>query len=163
MHSLRRNLPRLALATALALLVSATVAFADISRDEYTAQVEPICKTNSNANKRILKGIRQDVKKKKYARAGRKLMRASKALAKAKRQIAAVEQPTADARKLGQWLKHIGQQVTTLRKMGKYAKAGNKRKLSSYNSRLHKQVSQANNSVVGFGFKYCLINPSRYT
>jgi hypothetical protein len=49
----------IALATATAFLGLASLAFAaEVSRPEYKAAVEPICKANTKANERILKGVR---------------------------------------------------------------------------------------------------------
>ncbi len=55
-----RSLKIAALAALAILALSATIAVADTDRATYVATVEPICKTNSNANARILKGVRQD-------------------------------------------------------------------------------------------------------
>ncbi len=57
--------PRIvALAALLALAATASLASAEeVTRDSYKAQVEPICKTDTEANERILSGVRQDVRR----------------------------------------------------------------------------------------------------
>ena len=89
---------RLFALTAIATLALAgSMAFADdVTRDSYTAQVEPICKVNGKANQRILKNVRRDVKKGRLKVAGKKFIRASAALKRALRQLRAVPQPAAD-------------------------------------------------------------------
>src|SRR6187431_926554 len=90
------------LRTLLALAAIAVLAFsslayaAEISRDEYKAKVEPICKTNSKANETILKPVRKLVKQNKLKQAAARFTQASAALKKTLGQLKAVPQPTAD-------------------------------------------------------------------
>ena len=48
---------------------------AEITRDEYVERVEPICKANTEANEKILSGVRADVKQNKLKLAAGKLER----------------------------------------------------------------------------------------
>jgi hypothetical protein len=80
------SLPKLGLALAVALLVTVPVALAD-ERDEYVEKVEPICKANSEANARILKGVKGQVQQDKLVPAGKRFIRAAGALGKAVTQI----------------------------------------------------------------------------
>ena len=54
----------LSLTAMLLFAVAAPLAMA-ITRDEYKARVEPICKKNSEANDKILKTVRKEVKENK--------------------------------------------------------------------------------------------------
>src|SRR5262245_39367892 len=77
---------------------------ADLSRDEYVSQVEPICKANVLANRRIFAGLKGKVKAGRLKPASRHFFRAADAFAKTIRQLAAVPQPTADQARLARWL-----------------------------------------------------------
>ena len=86
--------------------VTAPLALA-ITRDEYKAQVEPICKKNSEANDKILKTVRKEVKEDKLKTAGAKFIKASNALTATYNELKAVEQPPEDAAKLTKWLSYV--------------------------------------------------------
>jgi hypothetical protein len=150
------------LSAALLLAVIAPSAMA-ITRDEYKAQVEPICKTNSEENKAILKGVEKQVKQDKLKPAGTKLIKASGALKKAHTQLSAVEQPVEDAAKLTKWLGYIKDQVNLLKSTGTALKAGNKKKAQKERNKLDTAVKQANSQVLAFSFRYCKIDPTQYT
>ena len=134
-----------------------------IDRPEYKAAVEPICKTNSEENEKILKGVEKLVKQDKLKPAATKLIKASKALKKTHTQLSAVEQPTADVAKLTKWLGYIKTQVDLLNSTGKALKAGNKHKAQNLRNKLDKAVNQANSQVLAFSFRYCRIEPTKYT
>jgi hypothetical protein len=152
-----------AASTVAVLLVFASVAVAETTRDEYKAQVEPICKTNQDASNRILTGVKQLVKKNKLAQAGQAFAKAAMALEKAQKQLAAVEQPAADSAKLTKWLSEIKSEVSLMRTISTKFKAGNKSKATSLTVKLQNNANKANNLVIVFQFKYCKIDPSKYS
>jgi hypothetical protein len=154
----------LALGLAVALAATASLAAAEeVTRDTYKAQVEPICKANTKANEKILKGVRADVRKGKLARAGRQFLKASSALNKAYRQLKAVPQPPADQAKLSKWLKYVKQEASLFATGGKALKAGNKTKAQTIVVKLTHTANLANSQVLSFGFHYCKLNPSKFT
>jgi hypothetical protein len=154
----------IALAGALALLLSASLAeAAEVSRAEYKASVEPICKANSEANDRILKGVRQMVKQGKLAPAGAKFLKASKALKKTHNQLGAIPQPTADEAKLATWLSYVKKEADLFQSAGKALKAGNKHKAQKFVNELTSNANKANATVLAFGFHSCRFEPSKYT
>ena len=73
------------------------------TRESYVAQVEPICKTNTKANERILAGAEKKIKEGKLKVAAGQFTQAAAAFGKAVKQIKAVPQPAADAAKLTKW------------------------------------------------------------
>lgn len=164
--SLRKSslsLPALALVIGLA--VSAPVALAieaNPTRGEYVATVEPICKKNSEANERILKGVKEQVKSDQLAPAGARFVRASSALGKTVRQIAAVPQPSADAAKLTTWIGYLKKEKTYLQKIGGFLKAKNKYQAQKQAVELNRNNNKANNTVISFGFHECRIESSRF-
>ncbi len=152
-----------ALAALAILALSATFAVADTTRDVYVATVEPICKKNSDANARILKGVKKMVQKGKLKPAAARFRRAAGALTKAEKQISRVEQPAADARTLAKWLGYLKAEARLLNRIGRELKANKKNKASLDVVKLQHDANLANNAVLSFGFRYCKQNPSKYT
>lgn len=156
-----------AAAALLILALGATVALGVTSpeqtREGYVAQVEPICKTNTKANERILDGAEQKVKQGKLKVAAGQFAQASAAFGKAVKQIKAVPQPVADQAKLAKWTKALEEETKLLSEIGKALKAGNKSKAQTLSVKLTHNGNVANNAVLGFEFDYCLIDSSRFS
>ena len=152
----------LGLTAMLLFAVAAPLALA-ITRDEYKAQVEPICKKNSEANDKILKTVRKEVKEDKLKTAGAKFIKASTALKKTYNELKAVEQPAEDTVKLTKWLGYVKKEAELFNSGGKALKAGNKKKAQKFVNQLNTNANKANAEVLAFGFHYCKFNPSKYT
>jgi hypothetical protein len=148
---------------ALSMLASPLALAAEVTRESYKEAVEPICKTNTEANERILKGVRQKVKAGKLKQAGTQFEKAGKALHKAIVQIKAVAQPPADEAKLAKWLKYVGEEEKLFLKGAKQLKEGNKTGAQETVIRLNSNANKANNQVLPFEFKYCRFEPSKFT
>lgn len=160
-------LPLLGLAVVVALLATVPVALAaegeaEITRDEYIAKVEPICAANTRHNSKILKGVKQQVKRGKLKPAGRRFIRASAVLNRSTRQIAGVPQPAADSARLGRWVGYLKREGGFLRLIGRSLRSGNKYRAQKLAVKLNKNNNQANNTVITFGFKACRIDSSRF-
>lgn len=136
---------------------------AEISREEYVERVEPICKTNSEANKKILAGVRAEVKQGKLKLAGAKFSKAATALKKTYRELKAVPQPSADEAKLTKWLSYVKKEAELFEGAAKALKDGNKQKAENYVVKLTHNANLANNTVLSFNFRYCKFEPSKYT
>lgn len=156
------SLPRLALAIAVAMLALASAALAAEDRATYVKEVEPICKANSKANARILKGVKGQVQRGKLRPAGRRFIRASGALGKSVRQIAQVPRPAADTAKLGKWIGYLRSEKKFLFLIGKALKSNNKFKAQKLAVKLNRNNNRANNTVISFGFKECRIDSSKF-
>jgi hypothetical protein len=135
----------------------------EVTRDSYKAAVEPICKTNTEANKRILKGVRRLVKEGKLKAAGGKFAKAGAALKRTHGELKAVPQPPADQTKLTKWLGMIGTEVTLFQRAAKQLKAGDKTGAQATVIRLTQNARRANSLVLGFEFNYCRFEPSKFT
>jgi len=135
----------------------------EMTRETYKEAVEPICKTNTQANERILKGVRKEVKEGKLKLAGTKFAKAGTALHKTLLQLKAVEQPPADKAKLEKWLGYVALEATLFQKAAKDLKAENKAGAQATVIRLTHNATQANNQVLGFEFHYCRFEPSKFT
>jgi hypothetical protein len=152
------------IAAVLSLAVLAPVALAaEVTRPEYKAQVEPICKSNSDANERILKNVRKLVKQGKLKLAGAKFLKASAALKKTHRQLLAIPQPTADEARLAKWLKYVKKEADLFKSAGRALKAGNRSKAQRFVNQLNTNANQANATVLAFNFRFCKFNPAKFT
>jgi len=152
----------LSLAAMLLFAVAAPLALA-ITRTEYKAMVEPICKKNSEANERILTGVRKLVKHNKLKQAGAKFLKASTALKKTYNELKVVEQPAEDSARLTKWLGYVKTEAELFNSGGKALKAGNKKKAQQYVNKLDSNANKANAEVLSFSFHYCKFEPSKYT
>ncbi len=148
---------------ALTFLLGASIAAAETSRDEYVATVEPICKANTEANERILKPVKAQVKAGKLSQAAQRFSKASTALKKTYTQLAAVPQPAADAAKLGTWLGYVKTEGDLFAAVAAKLKAGQKGAAQAKVNKLSSNANQANATVLSFNFRYCRFEPSKFT
>src|SRR3954454_8260785 len=157
------SVPCLLATLAISMLAFAGVAIAEVTEenDLFKAQVEPICKTNKQASDKYLKGVRRLVQQDKLKQAGDRFSKAATALDKAQRQLAAIEQPPAEAAKLDKWLAGIKAQVAQMRTIAAKFKAGEKSRATSLVVQLTHAATVTNNIVVSFAFNYCRIDPAK--
>jgi hypothetical protein len=148
--------------TAFALFASLATA-AEVTRDSYREAAEPICQANTQANERILAGVRSEVKRGKLAPAAAQFTKAAKALKLAKRQLAAVPQPPADQARLGKWLGLVETEGSLFERISAQLRAGQKSAAERTVAKLSTNANQANNLVIPFEFRYCRFEPSRFT
>lgn len=151
------------LATLALLLLGAPLAAAEeVTRETYKAEVEPICKVNSEANQKILSGVRKEVKQGKLKLAAKKFAKAAAALQRTYNELSAVPQPAADTARLGKWLGYVKEETELLRNIAKALKAGSKAKAERYVVRLTHNAQLANAEVLSFSFHYCRFEPNKY-
>jgi hypothetical protein len=133
------------------------------TREGYIAQVEPICKANADANSRILKGVRTKVQNDQLKPAAAQFAKAAAALRKTLTQLRAVPQPSADAARLGRWLKLIGEEADLLQSTATKLRKGDKFGAQKMAVRLTQTARRANNEVISFEFRHCAADPSQFT
>lgn len=131
-------------------------------RKAYAEKVEPICKANSEANSRILKGVKGQVQRGDLKPAGRRFSRAAGALGKAVTQISQVPQPPEHEAKLSKWIGYLKQEKSYLQQIGGALKAENKFRAQKLAVKLNDNNNKANNTVISFPFKECRIDSSRF-
>ena len=136
---------------------------AELTRDEYVARVEPICKANTEANEKIFKGAKEEVKAKELKKAATHFARATVAFQRTIKQLKAVPAPAADQAKLTKWIGYLEAESSFLGKIGKALAAEQKAQAQTYSVRLNRNSNLANNTVLGLGFDYCRIDPSRFS
>ncbi len=154
----------LLLACALAAPIAAPAL--EAPRAEYRDQVEPICQAEGEAKERIIGGVRAippggaDTAVKER---GRRQLRASKALGHALAKLRGVPRPEIDAHRLDRWLDQISDQAGRLRKAGKAAIAGERARAQKLVVQFTNGSRKANNLVVSYEFRHCLIEEDGFT
>jgi hypothetical protein len=149
---------------ALAALSAASLALAaETTRAEYVAAVEPICKVNTKANEKILKGVKAEVRKGKLKPASRQFAKAAAALKKTYNQLREVPQPVADQKTLAKWLGYVKKEVGLFEKVARKLKAGDKAGAEKSVIFLTQNAELANDTVLNFEFHYCRFNASKFT
>jgi hypothetical protein len=145
-------------------LIAAVVAQAtEVSRDEYAEAVEPICRVNTEANERILKGVRKEVQKGKLNPAAAALSKASRALDRTLTRLQAVPRPQEDKERLRDWFGYIRDEVKLFGSAAAYLRAGDKIDAQRMVIELTTTANRANVEVLPFEFHYCLLEPARIT
>lgn len=135
---------------------------AEATKESYVAAVEPICKANTEANEKILKGVKRKVKAGQLDVAAKQVLAAARALKQTRAKLLQVPQPAADATRLAKWLGYVKTEVQLFEAVG--------RKLDSHETtaaqkmvvRLYSNARQANNQVLDFEFRYCKFQPSKF-
>jgi len=154
----------LTMTAAIALVALVSTAFAaEVSRSEYKAAVEPICKRNSKANERILKNVRNLVRQNRLKPASRRFAKAGVALKKAYRQLKRVPQPTADEARLRTWLKYVAIESNLFKAVAKKLRKGQRGAAQAKVNKLTRNANKANATVLVFGFRNCRFNPAKFT
>jgi hypothetical protein len=146
-----------------ALILAATAFAAEVSRDEYTAAAEPICKASTQANERVLNGVRKEVKEGKLKPAAVKFAKASQEQSQALRELKALPQPVADQARLTKWLSYLKIEAELFATAGKKLKAGDKAGAEHITAKLAQNANKANVQVLPFEFHYCRQEPSKFT
>lgn len=132
------------------------------TRDEYVAQLEQICKPETEATQRAMKGASADVKAERLAVAAAKFAKASAIFAATKKQMTAVPRPAADESKLKAWFGYLDNQERYLREITTQLRSGRLIKAQRLLSRFIHNGHLANYAVLSFGFHYCSFEFSRY-
>ena len=155
-----------ALLVAAALLAAAALAVTSTeqTRESYVAQVEPICKTNTKANERILAGVRKESQGRQAEGRRRPVHAGRGGLRQGREADQGGAAAGADAAKLTKWLGYLEDEQKLLGEIGKALKADNKSQGADRSRcRLTHNGNLANNAVLGFEFNYCLIDSSRFS
>jgi hypothetical protein len=147
----------------IAMVLAAAAFAAEVSRDEYKEAAEPICKTSAQANERILGGVRKEVKQGKLKSAAAKFSKASKQQSQTLKQLEALPQPTADEARLTKWLAYLKIEAELFEQAGRKLKAGDKAGAEHVFAKLTPNANKANNQVLPFEFRYCRLEPQKFS
>jgi hypothetical protein len=162
------SLARRTLTGAVALAVVAAIlalpAFAaEVSRTEYKAAAEPICKADTQANERILAGVRKEVQQGKLKPAASRFTEASLALKKALHELEQVPRPGADEARLAGWFSYVKIEAELFATAGHKLRSGDKPGAEKIVNKLTQNADKANLQVLPFDFRYCRLEPARFT
>jgi hypothetical protein len=135
---------------------------AEATRDSYVQAVEPICKANTEANEKILKGVRAKVKSGKLDAASKQFLAAARALKRTRAQLMKVPKPPADATRLTKWLGYVKTEATLFEAVGRKLAKDEVTSAQKMVVRLISNARQANNQVLDFEFRYCRFQPSKF-
>jgi hypothetical protein len=149
------------LAVAMVLAVGAFAA--EVSPDEYKEAAEPICKTSAKENERILSGVRKEVKQGKLKTAAAKFAKASKEQSQTLKKLAALPQPAADEARLSKWLGYLKIEAELFDQAGRKLQAGDKPGAEHVFAKLTPNANKANNQVLPFEFRYCRLEPQKFS
>jgi len=145
-----------------AMILAASAFAAEVSREEYKAAAEPICKASTKANERILANVRKEVRTGKLKPAAVKFAKAAKVQAMALKELEAMPQPTADEARLGRWLGYLKTEANLFASAGRKLKAGEKAAAEHDTAKIARVANKANIQVLPFEFRYCRQEPSKY-
>jgi hypothetical protein len=154
------RLTMLLLAAFLAVAVPALAA--EQTREGYVEAVEPICKANTEANEKILVGVKQKVKEGKEKAASRQVFAAARALKRARAQLLQVEKPAEDAARLTKWLGYVKKEIELFEATGRKLAHGEGTAAQKMVLRLYSNANKTNNLVLDFHFRYCRFQPSKF-
>jgi hypothetical protein len=132
------------------------------TRPEYVARLERICKPNSEATERAVRGMRADVRAERLRVAGSKLARAKRIFGRTVRAISVPPRPVEDRATLARWFKALAQEKVYLGRIVSALKAEDVARFQRASADFIHQGNKANNVVVSFGFNYCAFRPSRF-
>ena len=163
---MRSTLRTVALAIAVpALCVSATGVSAAAeapTRPEYVARLEQICKPDSEATQRAVKGVRADVRGERLPRAAPRVDRAKRIFAHTVGAISTVPRPEADRATLSRWFTALGREIAALGRTSAALRADDVPRFERVWTDFIHEGNKANNVVVSFGFNYCDFKVSRF-
>jgi len=135
---------------------------AEPTQESYVQAVEPICKANTEANEKILKGVRQAVKAGHYDAAAKQFAAAAKALKRTRAQLLQVPKPAADATRLTKWLGYVKTEATLFESISRKLAKDEVTSAQKMVVRLISNARQANNQVLDYEFRYCKFQPSKF-
>jgi hypothetical protein len=141
---------------------AAVSAAAEVSRPEYVAQLETICKPDSEATTRAVAGTRADVRRERFRAAALKVAKAKRIFAGTVRSIATVARPAADRAILARWFAALNRESTALARTAAALKVEDLARFQRVWADFIHTGNKANNVVVSFGFNYCAFKPSRF-
>jgi hypothetical protein len=160
---MRRGPVGLVAALMLALILAASAFAAEVSRDEYKEAAEPICQANTKANEKILAGVKKEVRAGQLKTAAAKFTKASGALKQTLKELEAVPRPAADEARLAKWFGLVKVEAELFGQAGQKLKGGDKAGAEHIVTKLTQNANKANLEVLPFGFRYCRLEPSKFT
>jgi hypothetical protein len=160
-RSAKRRIVAATLGAALFLATPSAAAEAP-TRDEYVAQLEGICKPDTEATQRVMRGARGDVRAERLALAAGKFAQATSIFGSTLAKMSPVPRPSDDAAKLAKWFGYLEAQESYLKQITAQLRADHPIQAQRLTARFIHNGNLANNTALVFGFRYCSFKFSRY-
>jgi hypothetical protein len=143
-------------------LIPTVSAAAEVTRPEYVARLEAICKPSSEVGERVVRGTLSDIRSERLQLAASKFAKAKRIFDGTIAKITAVPRPEADRATLSRWFATLGRESVYLGQSAAALRAEEIARFQRVSGLFFQQGSKANNIVVSFGFHYCNFKSSRY-
>jgi hypothetical protein len=128
---------------------------AELSREQYKAAAEPICKKSALSEDRALANFIKEVRHGMLSRAGSKIADAAKLQARAVKQLKALPQPVADESSLHRWLSRLSEEGKLMAAAARKLEAGDEKGAIHPLAQLRREGLDGGLELSGFGFHYC--------
>ncbi len=155
---MRRLLPLLLLLAA----VPTASAAAELTRPAYVAQLEQICKPDSEATRRAVRGTKDDVRSERFRQAAAKVAKAQRIFAGTVGSISTVPRPAADRAILDRWFAALKRESAALGLTAAALRTEDIPRFQRVWADFIHEGNKANNVVVSFGFNHCAFKPTRF-
>jgi hypothetical protein len=132
------------------------------TRPAYVAQLERICKPDSQATQRAVRGTRADVRSERFRHAAAKVAKARRIFIGTVRAISRVPRPVADRDTLARWFAALRREARALGKTTGSLRSEDVARFQRVWADFIHVGNKANNVVVSFGFNFCAFKPTRF-
>lgn len=134
----------------------------ELTRSEYVAKLESLCKPTVLEIERKVDGVRSDVHSGRLKVAGEKFGIAARIFGGSVRSITPIPRPKEYRSQLSTWFRYLHQQESYMQKISDAFGHERGHQGQRYVARFVHSGNLANNTVFGWGFNYCAFKFSRY-
>lgn len=135
---------------------------ASAERAAYVETLEAICRPRAEATERVMKGVREDVRRDRIKPAARKFARGTAIFDRTVSLMTPVARPPADTETLRRWFVYLERQEGYLEAVTHSLRAGHTIKAQRLIAHFIHTGNLANDVVLSFGFDYCSFKFSRF-
>ncbi len=132
------------------------------TRPEYVSRLEAACKPGSEATRKAVRGVKNDVRTEHLLRAAPKVAKAKRIFVHTVTVISGVPRPMSDRPTLARWFRALNREASALGRTAEALRADNVARFERTWSDFVHEGTKANNIVVSFGFDYCNFKSSRF-
>jgi hypothetical protein len=159
---MRRTVVGVVTVLALSAPAVAASAAAELTRAEYVARLEQICKPRSEATQRAVRGTRSDVQSERFGIAAGKFATARRIFVGTVSAISRVPRPLSDRPTLARWFAALGHESVYLGQSAAALRSEDIPRFQRVSGLFFHNGAKSNHIVASFGFNYCAFKSSRY-
>jgi hypothetical protein len=137
------------------LAASAPSASAAPTREQYIAQVDPICQSANAGIQRKTRGLGRDFKEERYDRAAKKFRKALPIFVRLVNDLDAIEPPAEHAEFLEDWVRSLRRQIPLVRRFAKALTGGKEGPIDKAGVKLAVASGNSMELVATYGFNQC--------